>query len=201
MTKSLLSYSIQLMLEIKSAEFKKGIRGTDDILTEPRAQVAFIGRSNVGKSSLMNYLLNRKDLVKAGKTPGKTREINFFLVNNAFYFVDLPGYGFATMSHDGRDQLGRMIEWYFKEKVFERKVVLVLDIKAGLTELDEVMIRILHEYEQDFIIVANKADKLNQKEKSAQLKKIGEKIPQYPIITSSATDKIGGDAIWAKIFE
>jgi len=84
-------------MEINKVEFIKSIKGTNDILYEPKLQVAFIGRSNVGKSSLINCLINRKNLVKTGKLPGKTKEINFFLVNDSFYFVDLPGYGYAKM--------------------------------------------------------------------------------------------------------
>ncbi|HAO64687.1 TPA: GTP-binding protein [Candidatus Taylorbacteria bacterium] len=173
-------------MDIKSAEFKKGIRGTDDILYEPVPQVAFIGRSNVGKSSLINCLLKSKDLVKSGKTPGKTRELNFFLVNNSIYFVDLPGYGFAKMDLEKREQLAKMIQWYFMEKVYKRKAVLVIDMKIGPTPLDLEMLRILQENEQDILIVANKADVLNQKERSGQMKNLASKLPGMDIVPCSA---------------
>jgi GTP-binding protein len=200
MTKEHISDSIQYM-EIKSAEFKKGIKGTDSILYENLPQVAFVGRSNVGKSSLINCLLRRKDLVKAGKAPGKTREINFFLVNKLFYFVDLPGYGFAKMNLDKREQLAKMIQWYFFEKVFKRTVVLLIDLKIGPTDLDLEMLRILKEHNQDILVVANKADALNQKERSAQIKSLAEKIPDLDIVPCSAKTGEGREEILRRIFE
>jgi len=188
-------------MEIKSAKFKKGIRGTDDILYEALPQIAFIGRSNVGKSSLINCLVRSKDLVKSGKTPGKTREINFFLVNDGFYFVDLPGYGFAKMNLDKGEQTAKMIQWYFMEKVYKRKVVLLLDMKVGPTPLDLEMFRILQENHQDILVVANKADVLNQKEKSAQIKNIAIKMPGVEIIPCSAKNEEGRSEILRRIFE
>lgn len=188
-------------MEIKSAIFKKGIRGTDDILYEPVPQVAFIGRSNVGKSSLINCLLKSEDLVKSGKAPGKTREINFFLVNDAFYFVDLPGYGFAKLDLEKREQLAKMIQWYFFEKVYKRKAVLVLDMKVGPTVLDLEMFRILKEHDQDILVVANKADGLNQKERSSQMKIIASKMPNIEIVPCSAKSNEGREEVLRRIFE
>lgn len=188
-------------MEIKSAEFKKGIRGTDSILYETVPQVAFVGRSNVGKSSLINCLLKSKDLVKSGKAPGKTRELNFFLVNKAVYFVDLPGYGFAKMNLDKREQLAKMIQWYFFEKVYRRKAVLVLDMKVGPTPLDLEMFRILQENDQDILVVANKVDVLNQKERNEQIKNIAAKMPGIEIVPISAKTGEGRGAVLQRIFE
>lgn len=199
MTKDLFSYTIKPM-EIKKAEFIKSIKGTDDILYESKLQVAFIGRSNVGKSSLINCLLNRKDLVKTGKLPGKTRAINFFLVNDSFYFVDLPGYGYGKMSLDEREQLSRMTHWYFSEKVFERKVVLILDIKVGPSVMDVEMLRILREQGQDIIIVANKADSINKQKRDEQVKAISTMLTAE-IIPCSAKTKEGRDEILKRLFE
>jgi GTP-binding protein len=188
-------------MQIKSAEFKKGLRGTDDILNEEKLQVAFFGRSNVGKSSLMNCLLNRKDLVKSGKMPGKTKEMNFFLINNKFYFVDLPGYGYAKLPLELREQLAKMIQWYLMLPVFRRKVVIVLDIKAGPNEMDLEILRMAQESNQEVIVVANKADKLNQQEQSEQLKMISEKMPSITIIPCSAKTRYGREEILKKIAE
>ena len=199
MTKDLFSYTIKLM-EIKKVKFKKSIKGTDDILYEPKLQVAFIGRSNVGKSSLINCLLNRKNLVKTGKLPGKTREINFFLVNDSFYFVDLPGYGYAKMSLDAREQLSRMTQWYFSEKVFERKVVLILDIKVGPSVMDVEMFRILREQDQNIIVVANKTDSINKHERDEQVKAITMMLGAE-IIPCSAKTKEGRNEILKRLFE
>ncbi len=187
-------------MKIQTAIFKKGIRGSDAILYEQKPQIAFIGRSNVGKSSLINCLVNQNELVKSGKTPGKTKEINFFLINNDFYFVDLPGYGYAKVSIEDREQLAKMIEWYFMEKVFNRKTVLVLDIKVGPSDLDLELIQILKEQQEDFIIVANKADSLNQKETVAQMRMIAEKIPGVEIIPCSAKTKDGRSEILNRLF-
>lgn len=188
-------------MKIQTAVFKKGIRGSDAILYEQKPQIAFIGRSNVGKSSLINTLVNQNELVKSGKTPGKTKEINFFLINGDFYFVDLPGYGYARVSIEDREQLAKMIEWYFMEKVFNRTTVLVLDIKAGPGELDLELIKILREQNEQFIVVANKADSVNQKETSAQMKMISEKIPGIKIIPCSAKTKDGRGEILNTLFE
>jgi len=187
-------------MEIKSAEFKKGIRGTDNVLYEAIPQIAFVGRSNVGKSSLINCLLNSKDLVKSGKAPGKTREINFFLVNKSIYFVDLPGYGFAKMDLEKREQMAKMIQWYFFEKVYRRKAVLVIDMKVGPTELDLEMLRILQENNQDILVVANKADVLNQKERSSQMKNIATKMSGIEVVSCSAKTGEGRGEIIRRIF-
>ena len=188
-------------MKIDSAAFVKGIRGTDPILAEPRPQVAFIGRSNAGKSSLMNCLLQRNGLVKSGKTPGKTQELNFFLVNNRFYFVDLPGYGYAKLPGDVREQLARMIQWYFLQSgVAELKPVIVLDAKAGPTAMDIEMLRLLREGGLDPLVVANKIDRLNQSERSAQLRLIAAEMPGVEVIPCSAKTKEGREAILANIF-
>ena len=97
-------------MKILSANFVKGFAGTDPILYEPKPQIAFIGRSNVGKSSLMNCLLNSTNLVKSGKNPGKTKEINFFSVNNNMYFVDLPGYGYSSVEAEKREKFSKLIQ-------------------------------------------------------------------------------------------
>ena len=182
-------------MHIRSAIFTKGIRGTDDILQEPKMQVAFIGRSNVGKSSLINCLINKVDLVKSGQTPGKTKEINFFLINDDTYFVDLPGYGFAKLPPETRIQIAKMIQWYFMEPVYRRKVVVVLDVKAGPSVMDIEMLRILREQNQDVLIVANKVDALNQSELHARLKSISEELPGFEIIPASAKTKVGKEEI------
>lgn len=175
--------------KINSAEFKRGIVGTDVILTDGVPEVAFVGRSNVGKSSLINSLVNRKDLVKTSNKPGKTTEINFFSINNGkCYFVDLPGYGYAKASPKQKESIEKLILWYvmYAEAPLH-KVVLILDSKAGLTAFDEEMIRVLREHGHSYLIVANKADKLNQKEASAQLRAIKGATHEATVVAYSAT--------------
>lgn len=157
-------------MKITSAKFVKGIIGTNDILNDGIPQIAFVGRSNVGKSSLINALTNQNDLVKTGKKPGKTREINFFLINKDTYFVDLPGYGYARLEPSEREKIRKRMVWYLMESGAKPKfVVIVLDIKAGFTDYDEEMVGLLKMAGQNFIIVANKIDKLNKKETAHQL--------------------------------
>jgi GTP-binding protein len=162
------------MKEIKKVEFVKGIRGTDDILVDGVPQIAFIGRSNVGKSSTINALLSKKDLVKVGKKPGKTTEINFFSVNSkSAYVVDLPGYGYAKLPPAEREKLRKLILWYFMyAEVKPYAVVLVLDVKVGFSAIDKDMLQTLLESGHRVVIGVNKIDKLNQKELSSALKKI-----------------------------
>lgn len=176
--------------KIDSAEFLKGITGTDVILTDGVPEVAFVGRSNVGKSSVINSLTNRKELVKTSNRPGKTTEINFFGINGKkCYFVDLPGYGYAKRSPKEKESIEKLILWYLMyAEAPIAKVVLILDAKAGLTSFDEEMIRVLREQGHPLIIVANKIDKLNQKEASAQVRAIKETAHEATVITYSATN-------------
>lgn len=175
-------------MKIESAEFKKGLIGTDEILTDGVPQVAFVGRSNVGKSSLINSLVNRKDLVKVGKKPGKTTELNVFGINGKkAYFVDLPGYGYAERAPKQKEKIEKLILWYLMYSgATPHKVVLILDVKAGLTDFDSEMIRVLREQGHPYLVVANKVDKLNQKELSAQLRSIKESAHEATVVPYSA---------------
>ncbi len=189
---------------INSAEFLKGIVGTDVILYDGVPEYAFIGRSNVGKSSLINSLVNRKDLVKVGKKPGKTTEINFFGINGKkCYFVDLPGYGYAEASPKQKESIEKLILWYVMySEANLAKAVLILDSKAGLTAFDQEMIRVLREHNHPYLIVANKADKLNQKETSMQTRAIKEAAHEATVFAYSATTATPKerDALRAQIF-
>lgn len=189
-------------MKINSAEFVRGIVGTDPILENGISQVAFVGRSNVGKSSVINSLLQRKDLVKVGDKPGKTKEINFFLVNGKFYCVDLPGYGYARLTPIEKEKIQKMMFWYLmKSGVKPQKVVLVLDVKAGLTDFDREMLRLLSDHHHSFVIAVNKIDKLNQKELSVKLGEIMTDAGTQNIVPYSAKQKIGREELLKKIFD
>jgi len=177
-------------MKINSAEFLKGIIGTDVILTDGVPEYAFVGRSNVGKSSVINSLVNRKDLVKTSNRPGKTTEINLFGINTKkCYFVDLPGYGYAKRSPKEKESIEKLILWYLMyADATIAKVVIILDFKAGLTAFDEEMIRVLREKGYPYLIVANKADKLNQKEIAAQTRAIKEAAHEATVFPYSATE-------------
>ena len=187
-------------MKIKSAKFAKGIMGEDEILEDGVPQVAFIGRSNVGKSSVINSLVNRKDLAHSSSTAGRTKEINLFLINNAFYLVDLPGYGYAKASLEERDNLRKLIYWYLLySNVEHKKVVLIIDAKVGPTANDLEMLRRLEEREKDIIVIANKIDKVKKSEYKKQLQSIQEKIGSHKVIPYSAEEKIGIGELTAQL--
>lgn len=150
-------------LQIKTAVFVKGIIGTDPILNQPFPQVAFVGRSNVGKSSLINSLVGQKHLAHASSLPGKTRELNFFLINDAYYFVDLPGYGFAKIREKAREKLRKLIIWYLSSgEAHPCAVVHIVDVLVGMTAFDEEMMQILKKESIPIILVANKIDRVSR---------------------------------------
>ncbi len=159
-------------MKIISAEFM--ISAVSDKQYPPGnlPEFAFVGRSNVGKSSLINSLLNRKKLVKTSGTPGKTQMINFFDVNHEFVFADLPGYGFAKVPKAVQKKWQALVEQYLTQRENLRTVVLIIDVRRKPTDLDLHMQEWLEQYEVDTILVATKSDKLSQAEQSRQIKKI-----------------------------
>ncbi len=174
-------------MKIKSAKFVKGIVGDDDILHDKTPEIAFVGRSNVGKSSLINSLLNARELARTGKKQGKTTEINIFLVNGKYYFVDLPGYGFAEGGFDSRAAIREMIIGYFtRDASKDNTVALVLDAKAGITDFDRDMLDILHDNGRRTIAILNKTDKLTQKELAERLREIKKEFPELEVLPYSA---------------
>ncbi len=175
-------------MKIKSAHFVKGIVDDDEVLRDKYPHIAFVGRSNVGKSSVINSLVGSgKGLVKTGKKPGKTTEINFFKVNDKYYFVDLPGYGFAVGGLEGREKIRTMIIEYLTHADMQpRRVVLVLDGKVGLTDFDRDMLDILRGNNHEVLVVLNKIDKLNQSELAKQLAAIRYEVPDFEIFPYSA---------------
>lgn len=188
-------------MKITNATFIKGIRGTDGIVYDSVPQIAFIGRSNVGKSSVINSLTNRKDLVKIGKKPGKTTEINFFAINDRqFYFVDLPGYGYAKVNPEEKEKIKNLIFWYLTDPGFKPSmIVLILDSVVGLTDFDRETLELLREKDHNYLIVANKIDKLDQKETITQLNKIKLDSLTADVIPYSAKVKKGVDVLLSKL--
>jgi GTP-binding protein len=188
-------------MKITSATFVQGVVGPSDILLDGRAQFAFVGRSNVGKSSLINALTGVRDLARVGKKPGKTTEINFFLVNKKVYIVDLPGYGFADASGSERGKLKKLIIWYLTfQESRPATVAIVLDVKAGLTTFDRDMILILKDQKLPFVIVVNKIDKLTQKEVVVQIASIRESAGDAEILLCSTQTGKGIDAVRERLF-
>lgn len=179
-------------MKITSAKFVKGVVDADEVLEDGTPQVAFIGRSNVGKSSIINSLTGQKDLARTSAFPGRTQEINIFLINKAFYLVDLPGYGFAKLSLEERERLQNLIHWYLFDSPYDQKeVVLIIDAEVGPTEYDFAILRGLQERGKNIIVVANKVDKIKKSVYQHQLKKIEDKVRGHAVIPYSTKEKIG----------
>lgn len=188
-------------MKIVSAEFVKGIRGTNEVALDGVPQVAFVGRSNVGKSSLIAAITHNKGLVKISNTPGKTREINFFRINHKTYLVDLPGYGYARVNPTEKEKLKKLIIWYLTDPAIRPKwVVVVLDVRVGLTTFDKQMLQILEDQKHPFCVVANKTDKLSKKELDAQLASIRKALGAVEVIQTSALVPRSTDALVQKVF-
>ena len=187
-------------MKINSAKFVKGVLGSDDIFENGIPQVAFIGRSNVGKSSVINSLVNQNDLARTSSFPGRTQKINLFLINNSLYFVDLPGYGYVKASDKLKTGLRAMVNWYFFVSNHEqKKVVLIIDAGVGPTKDDLDMLHSLEDYRKDIIVVANKIDRIRQAEYEEKFKTIKELIGAHPIIPYSAKKKIGAKELLKEI--
>ena len=159
-------------MKIVSAEFMTGAVSCRQYPEPEWSELAFVGRSNVGKSSLINSLLNRKKLVKTSQTPGKTQEINFFKVNGDFIFADLPGYGFAKVPPAVQKRWKKMIEEYLLNRETLLAVVFIIDMRRNPSPLDLDLKNWLEACHVDYILVGTKADKLSQTE----LKKQGRKL-------------------------
>ena len=162
-------------------------------------EIAFVGRSNVGKSSLINSMLNRKKLVKTSSTPGKTQMINFFDINHLFVCADLPGYGFAKVPKAVQKKWQSLVEQYLIHRENLRTVIFIVDIRRKPTDLDLHMQEWLEQYEIDYILVATKADKLSQAEQSKQLKLIRQaflKDGKQEMIAYSSKNQRGRKELW-----
>ncbi len=173
------------------------------LIYDGRIQIAFSGRSNVGKSSLINCLLNRKKLARVSSEPGKTITVNYYLVDKSFYFVDLPGYGYARRSLEDKKQWSSLVDKYITDD--NKKIIIQLvDMKVGFTSDDLVMLDFMNQSGIEYFIVATKSDKLNKTNGSAAL----EKIKTDPavregttVIPFSSLSGSGKAEIWQKITE
>lgn len=179
-------------MNIKTATFIKSALERDPIFQDGREQITFIGRSNVGKSSLINTITAQKGLAKTSSFPGRTQQINIFLINDDFYLTDLPGYGFAKLSKQQKSDLENLINWYlFVSGIKQKKVILIIDAKVGPTKDDLEMLEALESHHKDILIIANKVDKIKKSEYTKQLKKIEEMLGQHKVISFSSEKRIG----------
>lgn len=191
-------------MEIKQAEFIISAVAAAQYPTDNRVEIAFVGRSNVGKSSLINTLTNRRKLVKVSGTPGKTRLVNFFLINNEFYFVDLPGYGYAKVSKVEKESWGKVIETYLTKREQLKKIVLLIDCRHKPSMDDINMYKWIKYYNYEAVVVATKIDKLTKNELQKNLKMIRETLelnPNDKLLTFSSLKKIGKEELLEVIDE
>jgi GTP-binding protein len=191
-------------MEIKQAEFIISAVAPPQYPTDNRVEIAFVGRSNVGKSSLINTLTNRRKLVKVSGTPGKTRLVNFFLINNEFYFVDLPGYGYAKVSKVEKESWGKVIEAYLTKRDQLKKIILLVDCRHKPSGDDINMYKWAKYYNYDTVIVATKIDKLTKTELQKNLKMIRETLElssNDKILTFSSLKKNGKEELLEVINE
>jgi len=187
-------------MKISKVEFAKGVIGDDYGMKDNLPHIAFFGRSNVGKSSVINSLVNKKNFVKVSKIPGKTREANFFRINDSFYLVDFPGYGYAKRSILERNKMIKRIFWYVEfSKARPKAVFLIIDANVGLTVLDRDMIKILEANEHQILIIANKIDKLSKCSAEKQLSSIQKEARDIPVLRYSAKTNEGKDELTKKI--
>ncbi len=163
-------------MKITSAEFIKSTLIPEQYPRDKKPEIAFVGRSNVGKSSLLNKILARKGLAKTSGTPGKTQTLNFFLINKAFYFVDLPGYGYAKVPKALKEQWNEVMFAYLQHRPTLKLVISLMDSRHKPSDNDLQMLEILEEAQVPTVIVATKVDKLGKLAREENLKRMHEVI-------------------------
>ncbi|MSS71079.1 MAG: YihA family ribosome biogenesis GTP-binding protein [Candidatus Latescibacteria bacterium] len=186
-------------MKILSAEFILSAARHDELPRDRLPEVAFAGRSNVGKSSLLNALLHRKHLAKTSSTPGKTRLLNCYRINEAFYFIDLPGYGYARVPVSERQAWGEMAESYITGRPTLRGIVHLLDVRHNPTSQDMEMVTWLLGLQVPFLLVATKSDKLSSSQLGRQLRETHANLAatgDLSILSCSARTGAGLPEIW-----
>ncbi len=163
-------------MNIHNAVFVKSAASAGGFLKDPRPSVVFAGKSNVGKSSVINRLLNRKNFARVGASPGKTVHVNYFLIDERVYFVDLPGYGYAKVSASERERWAKMMEAFFARPEGFALGVLIVDARHRPTENDVTMARYFRDAGYPYLVVANKCDKLRRSELEPNLALIREAL-------------------------
>ena len=178
-----------MKVNLNQAEFVRSAAKAADFPRDRLPQVAFAGRSNVGKSSVINRLLNRKNFARVGAQPGKTTHINYFLIDKQFYLIDLPGYGYAKVPKAEKERWGRLIEAWFADTELMTLGVLIVDSRHKPTADDRTMSDFFLSTEKPFVIVANKLDKLKKSEIEGNIQRIRDtlELPErVPVIPFSA---------------
>jgi GTP-binding protein len=183
------------------ARFVKGLVGPDPLLEDGTPQIAFIGRSNVGKSSVINSLTGQKGLARTSSFPGRTREINVFRIEDRVYLMDLPGYGYAKYSQEMRRKLLRLIDWYLiRSPIRPRRIVFIIDGEIGPTRDDLEVLHALESTGTPIVILANKMDKVKPSRTPVRMREIAAAVGPHPIIPYSAETGLGRKELTGELF-
>lgn len=187
---------------IKNPEFKISAVSPNQYPDDGLPQIVLVGKSNVGKSSFINTMVNRKKLARTSSEPGKTRQINFYNMDNKFYFVDLPGYGYSKMSKQEQIRVGNFIEEYLSKSANIALIIFLIDIRHSPTENDRLMYRYIIDTNKPCIIVANKADKIAVTKVDTQVQNLQDELnPLHDLcfFPFSSERKIYAESVWQKI--
>jgi GTP-binding protein len=187
-------------MKISSVEFAGAAAKPGAYPKLPYPEIAFAGRSNVGKSSLINRLLNRK-IARTSSAPGRTQQLNFFVINQRITFVDLPGYGYAKVSKQERRQWQRLIEDYLINARNLRGVVIIVDIRRGPETEEAALCDFLTHHQRSFVLVATKCDKLKRSQIEQQRKAIANRLGSIPPFLFSAESGMGKEELWQELLQ
>nr|WP_101772374.1 ribosome biogenesis GTP-binding protein YihA/YsxC [Peptostreptococcus faecalis] len=196
--------NLEEKMKIRNAEITMSAVSKKQYPSEGVPEIALAGRSNVGKSSLINGLLNKRNFARTSSTPGKTRTINFYLINNEFYFVDLPGYGYAKVSKTEKEKWGGIMQQYLESREELCSILLLVDVRHEPTEDDKLMYEWIKFFGYDCIVVATKADKISRGQYQKHVSIIRKKLQMDSndkVILTSASKKIGFSQLWDSIVE
>ncbi len=186
-------------MKVTSAEFTKSAFNKSHWTNDGLKEISFLGRSNVGKSSLINSLLSRKGLARTSNTPGRTQSINFFLINESFYFTDLPGYGYARVSKSMRQDWGVMAEEYLAQREELVLSIQLIDSRHLPTQLDKQLNEWLTFHQKKHLVVATKTDKLSNNQLKKNFAEISKVFPDSKIILYSSLTGKGKNEVWQEI--
>ena len=182
------------MINFNEVQFEKSVGNLNQLSKDNLPEIIFSGKSNVGKSSLINKILNRKSLARTSSKPGKTININFYKLKN-LRFVDLPGYGYAKVSHSEKERWSELVEWYFKLKRNIPLVIQIIDMRHTPSVLDFQMMDFLYSQKFIFVIVASKCDKLNKTERSLREKSLEQELEKYEGVSKIFFSSVTGEGV------
>jgi len=186
------------VIKINECVLARTAYGVDGFLKDRLKKIVFAGRSNVGKSSMINSLLNRRSLAQVSSTPGKTRSVNYYLINGSFYLVDLPGYGFAKVRDEEKQKWSLLMEEFFSREKYVTLLGLLIDSQVGPTPFDENMLGAASLYKLPTLLIATKCDKLNNDEKKQRSRK-WEGETGVPVLPYSSKSGEGRRELWQTI--